>query len=499
MPKKTIIIFITVFILTGVIILGVYFWFTKDKTVSPTETTPWYQNFNPFGTGTNVENPPNTEGPGIETPNNDPGTTNTQPSRFSQITDFAVAGATFLEDTRPVVDTNEGTESKPEQIITIINANTKEGRKEIQKFLNETLSLKPPLTTDGNFGKLTNKAIGEFQKLKNLAVTGKVDAETAPYFTKTTKVGDLEDKSQTEQAPSIRYVERMNGHMYKMFLDTKIKEKISNSTIPSIYEAFFDGNANTVIYRYLSSDKVVSSFMATLGTPKGEFLPQNISDLSISPDQNKFFYLTENTNGVTGVVGTFGDVKRDVVFTSPFTEWLSGWANNQKIFLTTKPSFSVLGSVFLLNTTNKTVTKIFGDIAGLTTLVNKDASYILYSTSTETGPKLEIFDIVSHSTKDLNTYGLPEKCVWSIDNINVYCAVPSVITGNQYPDIWYQGLISFDDYFVKINTRTGDKTTIANSTTETPVDGTHLFLDKTEGLLFFINKKDSTLWSLDIK
>ena len=79
------------------------------------------------------------------------------------------------------------------------------------------------------------------------------------------------------------------------------------------------------------------------------------------------------------------------------------------------------------------------------------------------------------------------------------CAVPNNITGNQYPDSWYQGLVSFDDFFLKINTVTGDKTTIANSIDGTPVDGTYLFLDKAESLLFFTNKKDSTLWSLDIK
>ena len=112
---------------------------------------------------------------------------------------------------------------------------------------------------------------------------------------------------------------------------------------------------------------------------------------------------------------------------------------------------------------------------------------------------MKIFSISKNESTNLNTYGLPEKCVWSNDNINVYCAVPNTVVGNQYPDVWYQGLVSFDDYFVKINTRTGNKITIANSANETPVDGTHLFLDNDEKTLFFINKKDSTLWSLNIE
>jgi peptidoglycan hydrolase-like protein with peptidoglycan-binding domain len=491
MSKKKIIILIIALILVGIIVLGIYLLLNKKSNVPKDSTTPWYQSFSPFGTGNN--NVPNNTTPNT-TNNKTPVTPVVKTSKFFQITDFAIAGATFLEDTRPIVNAN-GNIQKQEPIKTIIPADTKEGRKEIQTILNITLSLKPPLVVDGNFGKLATAAIKSFQKLNNLPTTGIIDTLTAPYFTKTT---DRTQLKLDEQVPSVRYVERMNGHIYKMFLDTKVKEEISNSTIPSIYEAFFNNRANTVIYRYLSSDEIVNSFMATLGAPKGEFLPQSISDLSVSLDKTKFFYLAENNNGVTGAVGTFGETKRDVVFNYPFTEWLSSWDGNHRVYLTTKASYGVNGSIFLLDTTNKTILKIFGGVPGLTTLINPKGSIILYGTSINTGPELGIFDIAKHSTKDFG-YGLPEKCVWSNDNINIYCAIPNVVIGNQYPDSWYQGLVSFDDYFVKINTITGDKTIIANSINETAVDGTYLFLSKAEDLLFFTNKKDSTFWGLDLK
>jgi peptidoglycan hydrolase-like protein with peptidoglycan-binding domain len=496
MPKKTIIIFITVFIIVGAIIFGVMSWLNKSKTTTNT-TTPWYQNFNPFGAGGN--NPTNNTN--TNTGNNQnqtqPGTTPT--SKFYQITDFAVSGATFLNDTRPIVNTNTDTTPQPEQIKTIIPANTQDGRKEIQNILNTTLSLNPPLKIDGNFGKSATEAIKKFQKLNNLTVTGIVDANTAPYFTKTTQASDLAPKSQFEQAPSVRFAERMNGHIYKMFLDTKVKEEISNSTIPSIYEAHFDSTAQTVIYRYLSVDKIINSFIATLGAAKGEFLPQNISDLSTSLDKTKFFYITENSSGATGTIGTFGDTKRDIIFNSPFTEWLSQWDANGRVYLTTKASYSVNGSMFQLDATKKTINKIFGGVQGLTTLISPNGSSVLYSSSTNTGPRLGIFNIAKHTTNDLNSYGLPEKCVWSNDSTSIYCAIPSVITGNQYPDSWYQGLTSFTDYFVKFNAITGEKTTIANEADKIQVDGTNLFLNDKEDLLFFINKKDSTLWNLSLK
>jgi len=495
MPKKTKIIFITVFIIVGLIIYGFYLYLNKNTTGTTTTNTPWYQSFNPFGSGDNTTNGGDKT---VTTNENDQNKNdNSISSKFHKITDFAISGATYLEDARPIATKTDTTTPQPEQIKTIISAGTKEGRKDIQIFLNTTLSLKPALIVDGNFGKSVTDAIKKFQKINNIPVTGLVDDATTPYFTKTTNTTNSQVKDQTEIAPSLRFVERKNGHIYKMFLDTKVQEKISNSTIPSIYEALFDKKGDTVIYRYLS-DKTISSFIATLGAPTGEFLPQNISDLSVSPDKTKFFYITKNNDGVTGSIGIFGDTKKSLVFNHPFTEWISSWDGNQNVYLTTKASYTANGSVFVLNSTNKTISKLFGGVPGLTTQINPNGLTILYSTSTDTGPKLGIFNIKDHSTKDLDTYGLPEKCVWSSDNINIYCAVPNVINGNQYPDVWYQGTVSFDDFFVKINTVTGDKTTIANSTDETVVDGTYLFLNKSENTLFFINKKDYMLWSLDL-
>jgi len=494
MNKKTIKIFIIVFILTGIIILGVYLWINKNKGGETTTEAPWYQNFNPFGTG-NDNNP--LENPNNENPEN-PNVINPETivSKFYQITDFAVAGATFLEDQR--LKENEAEIIVPKETKIIISVLTKEGRKEIQQFLNTSLSLNPALVVDGVFGKKVTKAIEDFQKQNNLTITGKIDTETAPYFTKTSTTPTLET-SLYEVAPSVRYVERANGHIYKMLLDTKNKEKISNSTIPGIYDAIFDNTGKTIVYRYLSGDNVINSFMATLGAPKGEFLPQGIYELSSSINKDKFFSLTKNGDGASGSIESFGNTNRENVFTSPFTEWLSEWDGAGNIFLTTKPSYLFNGTMFTLNPLKKTLNKVLDKIPGLTTKINHAGSLVLYSASTNKGPTLGIFDIREHTTKDLGILGLSEKCVWSDDDINIYCALPNTITGNQYPDSWYQGLVSFDDFFVKINTTNGNKITIANSIKEIPVDATSLFLDKEGDYLFFINKKDSTLWSLEVK
>lgn len=439
MPRKTIIIFITVFIVIGAMVIGVYSYLNKSNTAqnnnTATSVNGGYKTFNPFGTGNTVTNNNTTENPTESNANNntsDQTPSVTTVSKFQKITDFAIAGAAFFEDTRP---------------LPTINTDT------------------PTQTTTGTKPKATKPATPKF-----------------------------------ENVPSIRYVERATGHIYQMYLDNKVIGQVSNSTIPSIYEAIFDSKAKSIIYRYLSTDGVtITSFLATLGGKNSTFLPQNITALATSPDKSKFFYLTENRNGVVGTIAGFEDSKGSQVFSSPFTEWLPQWVGDKTVYITTKPSWQVNGDVFSLNTSNGSISKIFGGVPGLTTLANNNGSLILYNTSLNSGPKLGLFNTKTNKPSDINAYGLPEKCVWSKDNINVYCAIPRSIEGSEYPDNWYQGLVSFDDNFIKINTQTNGIGPVADSFTQAPMDATNLFLDDKETTLFFTNKKDSTLWSLSLQ
>ena len=439
MPRKTKIIFLTVFVIVGAIMLYVYFvtQSNNSNTNGSGSSTSGYKSFNPFSNNGGSTTPT----PSSTTPSNTP-TDNQEVSVapgstalvggvqvFHQLTTSPVAGAQYFEDTRPIVQ-QEGTT--------------------------------PPPTT-----------------------TKKTKTPATPAV---------------ETVPAVRYVDQMTGHIYEIYLDDlSTTNEVSNSTVPSIYQAIFNGNASTVIYRYLGDDnQTITSYMATLGAPKGEFLPSNITDLSVSTDKSKFFYLIEDNNGVTGMVRSFTDIKKSQVFSSPFTEWLSQWVGPQKIYLTTKASSTVDGYLFALNTATGTLSKVLGGIQGLTTLANSTGVKIAYS-NTQTGqPLLSVVDLGKETTTSTNLYTLPEKCVWAGDNITLYCAIPDTVNTAQYPDDWYQGKISFTDQFVKINTDTGVSTVVADSANQTAVDGTQLFLNKDGSDLFFINKKDGTLWELDL-
>lgn len=481
-------IFIITFITVGLLILLGFFWFNRGNKETPKEELPWYQQFNPFGISENAGQSLGLDG-GIDTSTNTEGLVSK--SRFFKITDFAVSGLIVTEEKTLI----EGS-LDPKEVQVQINPNTKEGIAKIQQILNKNTALQKPLVENGIVDQPTIEALKSYQKDKGLPVTGKIDKDTVPTFTET-KI--FQGEGEYEMLPAIRYVERKNGHLYKMLEKDRKPEKISNSTIPGIYEAYFNKEGNTTIYRYLSNEGVINSFLATLGKPTGEYLPANITDLSVSKDQNRFFYITKSNNTAVGVVKNFETGASQNIFNHQFTEWLSEWDNKGNIYLTTKPSFVVPGNMYLLSQTNKTIQKILGGVRGLTTKISPDGKRVLYSSSENSGPKLMVFMQEGRKFIDLDTYGLADKCVWSSDNINVYCFVPNKITGNQYPDSWYQGIVSFDDFVLKIDTNSRDTITYANSVNETPIDGFNLILNKKEDTLFFINKKDYTLWGLDIK
>ncbi len=323
------------------------------------------------------------------------------------------------------------------------------------------------------------------------------------------------EKLKNEFGPALRYVERATGNVYQTFADKIDERKFSATVIPRIYEAYLGNNGEAVVMRYLKADdKTIETFVGTLPKEllgadtienneiKGLFLPENISEVSMAPDDLKILYFFNIGDGVTGITANLRDNKKTQVFESAFTEWLASWPNTKMITLTTKPSANVPGYLYAFDPNKKELNEILGDINGLTTLTSPSGKLILY------GNNNLALNIFHTDTKDSNPLGiktLPEKCIWSKENkINafIYCAVPKIIDPAEYPDAWYQGEVSFSDEIWKIDVEKGNATIIADPVSlegGQEVDGIKLALDENENYLFFVNKKDSYLWELVLK
>jgi hypothetical protein len=349
--------------------------------------------------------------------------------------------------------------------------------------------------------------------------------EVAPSVLEDKQEKAIPAKETTEFVPALRYVEKATGNVYQTFVDNIDERKFSNTTIPTLHEAYFGDYGDMVIMRYLkipsiqdinktgTGNHTIATFTGSfpkevLGADStngnelnGSFLPENITDISISPDTSLIFYLFNWKEGVAGTTASFLGANKAQIFDSQYTEWLSQWPNKNMITLTTKPASGVPGYMYTINPITENFKKVLGGINGLTTLTSPDGKLVLYGNDKLS---LNIYNIDTGESQSLRVNTLPEKCIWGESSNIIYCTAPKFINEEfSYPDAWYQGEISFSDDIWKIDVLSGNASIILKSSLDdqntTEIDGIKLVLDSAEDYLFIINKKDSYLWGLELK
>ncbi len=375
------------------------------------------------------------------------------------------------------------------------------------------------------FVKVSSMPIAGFtvfskERLKDVPIAPPAPAEATTTQTTTTTNISAPAKAKTpakptppatEFAPALRYVDRVTGNVYQTFVDKLDEKKFTTTVIPKVYDAYFGNNGQSVVMRYLKDvSSTITTFIGTL--PKevlgadttstneivGAFLPDNVKDISISPDKSKAFYVFTTGDNMVGTTVNFSDSKKVQIFSSPFTEWLTSWSGNTGFLVSTKPSSGILGYTYKVDSVSKSLIKVLGGVNGLTALGSPDGKSILYG---DNNLSLSLYNLTTKNSTLLGVRTLPEKCVWGKASDVLYCAVPKGIGSGPFPDSWYQGVSSFNDQIWKIDVTTGNTTMILDPSTEPngeEIDGTKLSLDDAQNYLFFVNKKDSFLWEFKL-
>jgi len=309
----------------------------------------------------------------------------------------------------------------------------------------------------------------------------------------------------------IRLVERSNGNVQEISFDSNQITRITNTTIPKIYEALWDKIGTNVLLRYIKeeTDKIETySAKVTLSTSasnestgiiSGSFFPENIKTITVNKGSSKVFYLLESGSGSVGYTSNIDGAQKKQVLTSPTKNWNASWVGNNSVSLITKPSYNLQGFLFLLNTTNESLEKILGKMYGLTALFESNGESVLYSQNIRSKPTLGYYDIQGDINSSLSLSTFADKCVWSKINSNIiYCAVPKNIPNGLYPDSWYNGTVSFSDDLWKINTEDKTTTLLYQTKDNENIDASDLIISSKDNYIIFTNKKDLSLWSFEI-
>ena len=319
----------------------------------------------------------------------------------------------------------------------------------------------------------------------------------------TSGAGTLDVKAGTV----VRYIEKATGHIFEIELFSPNQNRISNTTIPLVYEGIWGNKNASLIARYLKDDnQTVDTFSliikdlatSTENTISGIAFPANIADVSVLGSD--VFYLQENSDSSFGFISSFDGIKKKQIWNSPIKELLSQFVSPKIVALTTKPDQNLPGFLYFVDTGSGQVKRVLGDILGLSALVNGDGTAVLYL---EEGgaSELSVFNIKNNSSQKISPITFPEKCAWSRKDKNViYCAVPREYIGGNSLTSWYKGFVSLTDDVWKYDIKNNTSSTIENLSLKsgTIIDVIKPILSENEQYLLFINKIDNSLWSLDL-
>lgn len=306
-----------------------------------------------------------------------------------------------------------------------------------------------------------------------------------------------------EKTQKVQYFEKSTGHFFDIDPIGTNKNQRTITTIPKIFEASWSKDGDKAILKYFNeinenSPEAARTFLAyslSATTTSGAFLPSTTFGAVASPFEDKVFYLL-GTSQATGIIASFENKNPKEIFSSPFTEFLITWPQKDAIVFLTKPTSITDGYLYKLNPQTAVFTKVMKEVRGLTVLYPTVGNKIIYSQSEGKTFSAKIYDLTTKESLPLNPTTLPEKCVFGLLNTEVlYCGVPQNAPAANYPDDWYSGTIAFSDSLWKIDLKNGSTTELLKNS---EFDAVNLFLSKTENYLFFQNKKDGTLWSLQI-
>ena len=255
-----------------------------------------------------------------------------------------------------------------------------------------------------------------------------------------------------------------------------------------------DNSSNSLLTNYLLNTKTT-----ILGT--------NSYTLALAPKSKRVFILENNGNGKpVGIISNLNGTQPVTVFENGSSAWNAQWPEESTIILNTKPISIGVGFTYKLNIADKSLSKIGEGGGGLTTLVNSTLSTALATYSDAQKILTMYFNLKSTdqntSIREATFNTMPEKCVWSKNETStIYCAVPERIIPGNYPEAWYQGDVSFTDNIWKIDTVKNSAVKIADMYIETDelIDGTQLSIDSNDSVLVLINKRDQSLWQINLK
>lgn len=378
-------------------------------------------------------------------------------------------------------------------------------------FLTNTNTKPDTVVLEGSGSLAENNIPDSSSSSENLSTTTPGVIPRVRHITTTPVAGY--DFVDTPNGFVIWYIDRGNGNIFQTATSTLEITRITNTTIPKVYEAYIGKGGSNVVLRTLS--EATDSIQTFIGSPKikntsststdntkelsGVFTGDTITALSLSPGKDRFFGMTGSNTGIGNMYSWVA--KSSNVFSHPLKKWIPQWVNGSTILMTSAPSAKTQNIAYFLNPITRSFTKAFGPRNGLVVSSSPDGVYLMYSENKGDTPAFGLYNTKSGTETTLTNGTIPDKCVWSKKSLSlVYCGFPKNISSGIFPDDWYQGKTTFNDVIRSVSADTLRYETVSDLGKEVGVeiDAINLMLSSDEKYLMFTNKKDLTLWMVEL-
>lgn len=311
-----------------------------------------------------------------------------------------------------------------------------------------------------------------------------------------------------------RFVDRATGHIYDTVLPkgeaaaSLEKVKITNNTLPKIYEALFKPDGSAVLLRFLREDDSPENMILTLTPPARNSTSTSIyavsalnlrGDISSASVGGNNLYFTDKSSGA--IVSTaFGENSLKTILNSPYKDWrVLGAGNNA--FLQTKASSGSLGYAYRVGS-NGSLTKILNALTGLLISPSQNGSWVFYSYNEGGAVRAAGKNLTSGKITEISPATLADKCAFSAKSQGIiYCGVPNAENHFNEPNSWYQGRSSFADRLWRfdLNQEVAQVLSEPETSYGQALDIYKPSLSAAEDYFIFINKRDLTLWALKLQ
>ncbi len=295
----------------------------------------------------------------------------------------------------------------------------------------------------------------------------------------------------------MRYVEAGTGHIFDINLTTGSENRVSQISIPFASEAVISPSGDYVAVRsgYTNNNTLILVDLTTETSPIETKLPNQVESFAFGYNNELLF--TEFSLGQTEGRGYLPSTKTTRrLFSAPFTTHNMAWSNSSTSnhIIYTKPAASQLGYAYEITASGLKRLSISG--FGLTVSQSNGVRFI----GTLSGANyITTIGTRSGTFERSPAAVIPEKCTVSAREIDVYfCASPIRLQIANYPDVWYQGKYTFDDYLWAA--KPGRSTLLVHplQSLGRSLDIVDPQLSQDERMVYFINKTDKSLWLYEI-